>query len=84
MVQWDETSPRPYSRHNMVQGTKGVLAGFPTRIALEGGVEGATKDHHRWAQGEQLAKIYEKYEHPLYKRVGALAKKWEVMAAWIL
>ena len=22
MVQWDETSPRPYSRHNLIQGTK--------------------------------------------------------------
>jgi predicted dehydrogenase len=35
MVQWDETSPRPYSRHNMIQGTKGTLAGFPDRIALD-------------------------------------------------
>ncbi len=75
MVQWDETSPRPYSRHNLVQGTKGALAGFPTRIALEGGVEGATKDHHSWAQGEQLAKIYETYEHPLYLRLGEMSKK---------
>ena len=75
MIQWDETSPRPYSRHNLVQGTKGTLAGFPTRIALESGVEGATKNHHSWAQGEQLEKIYEKYEHPLYKRIGSLAKK---------
>ena len=33
MVQWDETSPRPYSRHNLVQGSKGVLAGFPGRAA---------------------------------------------------
>ena len=41
MVQWDETSPRPYTRHNLVQGTKGTLAGFPTRVALEGGFEGA-------------------------------------------
>ncbi len=74
MVQWDETSPRPYSRHNLIQGTKGILAGFPTRIALEGGVEGATKNHHQWAQGEQLAKIYEKYDHPLYKRLNQVAK----------
>ena len=75
MVQWDETSPRPYTRHNMIQGTKGTLAGFPTRVALEGGVESATEDHHHWAQGDALAKIYEKYEHPLYKRVGDLATK---------
>jgi len=75
MAQWDETSPRPYSRLNLIQGTKGCLAGFPTRIALEGGVEGATENHHKWIEGEQLEAIYEKYDHPLYKRLGALAKK---------
>jgi predicted dehydrogenase len=75
LVQWDETSPRPYSRLNLIQGTQGTLAGFPTRIALEGGVEGGPDTHHEWAEGEQLAKIYEKYEHPLYKRLGELAIK---------
>jgi len=74
MVQWDETSIRPYSRLNLVQGTKGVLAGFPTRVALEGGVEGLTKDHHSWVQGEQLEKLYQKYDHPLYKRLNETAK----------
>jgi len=74
MIQWDETSPRPYTRHNLIQGTKGILAGFPTRIALEGGVEGITKDHHSWAQGDQLESIYEKYDHPLYKRLSEAAK----------
>ena len=74
MVQWDETSPRPYTRHNLIQGTKGTLAGFPTRVALEGGVEGATENHHRWAEGEQLEKLYEKYDHPLYLRLNQAAK----------
>jgi len=74
MVQWDETSPRPYSRHNLIQGTKGTLAGFPTRVALEGGVEGVTDNHHRWAQGEQLEMLYEKYDHPLYKRLNLATK----------
>ena len=75
MVQWDETSPRPYTRHNLIQGTTGTLAGFPTRVALEGGVAGVTDNHHSWAQGESLASLYEEYEHPLFKRVGALAEK---------
>lgn len=74
MVQWDETSPRPYSRLNLIQGTKGTLAGFPTRVALEGGVVGVTKDHHSWVQGEQLQALYEKYDHPLYKRLNRAAK----------
>jgi hypothetical protein len=75
MVQWDETSPRPYSRLNLIQGTKGTLAGFPTRVALEGGVPGSTKDHHSWAKGEQLESLYDQYEHPMYKRLGVLSKK---------
>lgn len=75
MVQWDETSPRPYSRLNLVQGTKGILAGFPTRVALEGGVEGVTDSHHRWAQGEQLEVLYERYDHPLYKRLATVTKE---------
>ncbi len=75
MVQWDETSPRPYSRHNLIQGTLGTLAGFPTRVALEGGVEGITKNHHSWVQGEDLEKLYDKYDHPLFKRIGDEAQR---------
>ena len=74
MIQWDETSPRPYTRHNLIQGTLGTLAGFPTRIAREGGVEGITKDHHRWVQGTYLETIYEMYDHPLYKKLNASTK----------
>ena len=74
MIQWDETSPRPYTRHNLIQGTLGTLAGFPTRVAKEGGVEGITKDHHRWVQGENLAALYEKFDHPLYKKLNSSTK----------
>ena len=73
MLQWDETSPRPYTRHNLIQGTLGTLAGFPTRAAFEGGFEGITEDHHRWIQGEQLQALYEKYDHPLYTRLNETA-----------
>ena len=49
MVQWDETSPRPYSRHNLIQGTKGTFAGFPNRLAIEG-----VTSTHEWTEGEEL------------------------------
>ena len=75
LVQWDETSPRPYTRLNLIQGTKGTLAGYPTRVALEGGFEDITKDHHSWIQGDDLEKLYEKYDHPLYKRLNSKTKK---------
>jgi predicted dehydrogenase len=74
MVQWDETSPRPYTRHNLVQGTKGTLAGFPTRVALEGGFEEVVKDHYSWIKGDGLIQLYEKYDHPLYKRLNQKTK----------
>ncbi len=71
MVQWDETTPRPYSRHNTIWGVNGVLAGFPNRIS----VEGITSDYHKWAEGKEWEAIAAKYEHPLYVRLGELSKK---------
>jgi predicted dehydrogenase len=70
MVQWDEQSPRPYSRHNLIAGTKGVLAGFPNRLAIEG-----IGSFHEWTEGEAWEKVVAQYEHPLIKRIGELAKK---------
>ena len=75
LVQWDETSPRPYTRHNLIQGTKGTLAGFPTRVALESGVDEVSEDHHSWVEGEDLDSLFEKYDHPLYKRLQGSTKK---------
>ncbi|MEG1740876.1 MAG: Gfo/Idh/MocA family oxidoreductase [Akkermansia sp.] len=72
LVEWDETSPRPYSRMNLIQGVLGTLAGFPTRVAGEQLGDG---NYHKWIEGEKLAPIYEKYEHPLWKRVGPIALK---------
>jgi predicted dehydrogenase len=71
MVQWDETSPRPYSRHNLIQGTKGTLKGFPNGMAIEG----MTKSYHEWTSSEEFEAIAAKYEHPLFKRMGERAKK---------
>jgi len=75
MVQWDETSPRPYSRLNLIQGTRGTLAGFPTRAAFENGYKDLTKDHHSWIKGEKLEMLYQEYDHPLYKRLNNKTKK---------
>lgn len=72
MVQWDETTPRPYSRHNYIAGVKGALAGFPNRMSIEG----LTKGHDQgWAENEEWEAIAAKYEHPLFKRMGELSKK---------
>ncbi|MBV6456971.1 MAG: Glycosyl hydrolase family 109 protein 1 [Fimbriimonadaceae bacterium] len=71
MVQWDEQLPRPYNRLNLVQGTKGVWGGFPDRCVIEG----ETKSTHEWTEAGDLKAIFDKYEHPLWKKMGALAEK---------
>ncbi len=56
--------PRPYSRINLVQGTRGIARGYPDRVLIEGKTEG-----HEW---EPLMKFAEEFEHPLWT---AMAKK---------
>jgi predicted dehydrogenase len=67
MMQHDVSSPRPYSRLNRVQGTKGVFEDYPPRIYLEG-QEG----------GEQFQPLSDalkqKYEHPLWTKLGEQAR----------
>lgn len=70
LVQWDETTPRPYTRLTLIQGTKGALARYPNRVAIEG-----VGDYHHWAQDDEWERIVTRYEHPLYKRVGGLAER---------
>ncbi|WP_105187834.1 Gfo/Idh/MocA family protein [Pseudoalteromonas sp. T1lg48] len=70
MVQHDTTTPRPYSRHNLIQGTNGVFAGFPNRIALE---HGGNKSFHEWEYDMQP--WYDKYDHPLWQKMGAEAER---------
>jgi predicted dehydrogenase len=61
------TSPRPYSRINMIAGTKGIFEDFPPRIFIEG--EGK-KDEFESIDGYKA-----RFEHPLWTKEGELAKK---------
>ena len=86
MVQWDETSPRPYTRHNYLQGTKGAFGGFPNRIALDVPVtelpatvrakmkpDAKRSDSHSWSM--DMKPWFEAFDHPMWKKVGELAAK---------
>lgn len=55
----DTNLPRPYSRINTLQGTRGVVQGYPHRVHIEGRTEG-----HGW---EQLDAYATEFEHPLWK-----------------
>jgi len=56
--------PRPYSRINMVQGTKGIFHGYPDRIYIEG-----RSPEHQW---EPIDQYLEEFDHPLWQ---AIAKR---------
>ncbi|MFM9873585.1 MAG: Gfo/Idh/MocA family protein [Fimbriimonadaceae bacterium] len=78
MVQWDEQLPRPYTRHNLIQGTKGCWSGFPGKVAIEDKFkdkDGKIRDTDGWLQGGDLNAVYAEYDHPLYKSEGELAVK---------
>lgn len=57
-VSHDCNLPRPYSRINMVQGTRGIYQGYPDRVFVEGRSEG-----HRWDDPETYK---EEFDHPFW------------------
>ncbi len=67
MLQHNITTPRPYDRINLIQGTKGIFRDYPERIYVEGqpGEEEFTN----------LSSYKAKYEPHLWKTVGELARK---------
>ena len=36
--------------------------------------EGFTKDSHKWVEGEGIQRLYEKYDHPMYKRLNKITE----------
>lgn len=84
MIQWDEQLPRPYTRHNLIQGTRGIWAGFPNRCALEPPPpcgssgergQGTRANAEQWMAPNALQAIYERYDHPLWKRLASEAEE---------
>ncbi len=68
MVQFDTTNPRPYSRINLVSGSKGIFADYPLRVALSPAV-------HDWMDEKKLAALKEEHKHPLWAKYGADAER---------
>lgn len=64
-LEHDVSSPRPYSRINSIQGTKGIFEDYPARIYIEG--EGP----ERWGP---IDGYKSKYEHTLWRELGDKAR----------
>ena len=75
MLQHDVTSPRPYSRLNLIAGTKGVFRSYPRLdIFLEKAPPAKKSLHHKFDDAE-TERIRKEFMHPLYKTAGEIAKK---------
>ena len=59
------SSPQPYDRINLIAGTKGIFRDYPPRVYIEG------------ARREEFTGLdaYKEYEHPLWTRMGEIAKE---------
>ncbi len=52
-------NPRPYSRLQLLQGTRGIVSGWPYRVHIEG-----RSKEHQWEEAE---KYYGEFDHPLWR-----------------
>jgi hypothetical protein len=65
-LEHDVSSPRPYSRINSVQGTRGVFEDYPPRIYLDG-----MRPAHQWSS---IDGFKAEHEHPLWRALGTQAR----------
>ena len=82
MLQHDVSTPRPYSRINLITGTKGIFHGMPWKESgvgpsmmrcgweLEPGA-----GVHRFFDDRKIVEIRAAHKHPLWKSAGEIAKK---------
>jgi Oxidoreductase family, NAD-binding Rossmann fold len=68
MLQHDVTSPRVYSRIHLISGTKATAQKWP----LPGRI---STSHEKWLSEAELKALEEKYQPPIVKKVGELAKQ---------
>lgn len=65
LLQHDTTTPRPYTRINLVQGTAGLYTGYPDRLHIEG-----RSPAHQWEDPETYRA---EWDHPLWTKLEAQA-----------
>ena len=73
MVQHDVSSPRPYSRINLISGTRGIVRDYPFQCAFEDKCFDGKA--HSWFSDAEAAKVRTKYMHPMWRDVSEMAKK---------
>ncbi len=74
LLEHDVASPRPYSRINLISGTKGMAMSFPDfKVALE--EKTGDGKAHKYLDAAAAEAIRRKYRHPMWQVAGEVAKK---------
>ena len=73
VVQHDVSSPRPYSRVNLISGTRGIVRDYPFQCAFE--EKCFDRKAHKWFDEKKADEIRTKYMHPMWRDVSEMAKK---------
>jgi predicted dehydrogenase len=68
MIQHDVSSPRVYSRIHLLSGTKGSAQKYPEPGRI-------SKSHEGWLTEQEVKELETKYQPPIVKKVGELAKQ---------
>lgn len=73
-LQYDVVSPRPYSRINLLSGTKGISMSYPRfNIAFEKQV--GDNGAHKYFDDAKAEEVRKAYKHPLWKVAGDVAAR---------
>ncbi len=74
LLEHDVASPRPYSRINLISGTRGMAMSFPEfKVALE--EKTGDGKAHKYLDAAEAEAIRRKYRHPMWQVAGAVARK---------
>lgn len=90
VLKHDTDLPRPYSRTNLVQGTRGMVRGYPAfTVSLEKdlvkGIDDPNREHAYKGPHDRYARrpgtdLYKEYDHPLWTALAERAKATPVAA----
>ena len=69
LVQHDVISPRPYSRKNVLSGTKAYHEGYPSRLSVLG------RDSHSFLKEGEYEEMRSQYRHWLWQKMEEDLKK---------
>ena len=72
LLQFNTHTGQPYSRINMLGGTKAVHRGYPSKLYID---QGPFNFQHEWLGEEDYREYREKYEHPLWKQLQELSQQ---------